>query len=453
MKKSLITLITATLVLPSLFGQSVKNSNKGEEYRRSSLCLYLIDDEDMPKKDTIYKAFMEAEIPNKYNDHNVGERLLKIDINAITEEQRAALEAHKLEYPSDAVKKKTGGIGAIAKAVGGSLLSDMAGGESVFIDPKSKTDFEVGSYHYLLKNNTAKSLMDKWILDNEGNFSTSLICERGLFNASAIDLATAKNTLGGMDILASEGEELINNTFVVISRFRYLSKEEMAEEFQKYAKTLESSNNKNQTGLSDLTGLASKAIMGDGYSVCISSYLFQLVWNDEISSTLYAELWDNKEAYNATDLFKLKYIGFETARAGVKSGGIFAKKTEEDVIRIATINAVDKVLAKLEKKYEVFRTKTPIMVNENGEISAHIGTKEDVEAGDKFEVLERVSDPKTGKISYKNKGTISVAKGKVWNNVYMGDSDSEADENGLTATVFKENGKNYYTGLLIRQKN
>lgn len=424
-----------------------ESGDKGEKYRRSSLCVYLINEGEMPKVESIKKAFLDAPIPVKYNDHNVDERIFSVKVEELTDEQKAAFNAHK-EQNSVKSKKKSGLLGAIKEA-----SNAVAGGKSVLVDSQSKEDIEAATYHYLLNRNISKQLFDKWFISEDGKFTDVLLRERGLFDASVLDIQTAQSSLGGMDLLATEGEDLVKNTFIVASRFRYMSKDEVIAEGQKYAEL--AGNLAGKSGLGGLVskagGLGAKAVLGDGYYVIITSYLYQLVWNDEVKAKLY-DLWDKKEQYDAADFFELKYIGSEKARSGVRAG-MFSNKPEDELIRIATINASDAVLARLEKKYETFRTKTPLIINENGELTAYIGTKEDLEAGDRFEVLERSLNTKTNMYEYKKIGEIKVAKGKIWDNIYMAtdNENSTADANGLTATVFEGNAKNFYNGLLIRQ--
>lgn len=411
----------------------------------------------MPKVDTIKQAFLSAPIPIKYNDHNVCERIFAVNADELTDEHRKAFEEHiaKFSETAGAKPKKKGGFGKFAAGLGKSVMNEVAGGKSVLVDDKSKEDIEIATYHYLLEQKIAKNLFDKWFIDETGQFTDAVMRERGLFDASALELQTAQSKLGGMELLAATGEELVKNTFVVVSRFRYMSKDEVIAEMQSYvAAAGELTDN---AGLASLVnsagGLGAKAALGEGYYITITSYLYQLIWDEETQAKLY-ELWGNndKSQYDVADFFQLQYIGSEKARAGVRAG-MFTKKTEEELIRIATINATDAVLAKLEKKYETFRTKTPLVINENGEITAYIGTKEDLKAGDKFEVLERIVDKNTGKPDYKKVGQIKVAKGKIWDNIYMAseDENAETDSKGLSATVFEGNVKGLYTGMLIRQ--
>src|SRR5690606_39200792 len=120
---------------------------------------------------------------------------------------------------------------------------------------------------------------------------------------------------------------------------------------------------------------------------------------------------------------KLEYIGTETAWADMQST-VFTKKSDDELIAIATKNAGDAVIAKLQRAYEVFRTKTPLLSGDP--LSAKIGLKEGLEKGDKYEVLEQVIN-KEGKTEYKKVGTIKVEKNMIWDNRYMADEENTSE--------------------------
>ncbi len=333
------------------------------------------------------------------------------------------------------------------KAAAGAAIAAQTGRESsTIIDQADREEYAARAYKHLMERRVAKQLFDKWFIDDRGSFSMDLIGERGMYDATAMDVETARNSVRGMGMLADAGEELINNTFVVVSRFRYMSKEELVAEIQAISNAV-------SDGLGDLTSLALTASLGDGYFVRTTSYLFQLRWNEDISSTLYADLWDNPQRYHASDIFTLKYIGEEKAWANTKAG-IFSNKSEQELIRIATVNATDAVLAKLERTYDVFKTKTPLLsVNP---LTASIGLKEGLEPGDKYEVLEKIVDAETGRTTYRRKATITVSKDKnqIWDNRYMASEERAATgegEQAITATRFEGNANGLYPGMLIRQ--
>jgi hypothetical protein len=135
------------------------------------------------------------------------------------------------------------------------------------------------------------------------------------------------------------------------------------------------------------------------------------------------------------------------------------KRTEQEVIDLATIRNVNNVFTSLQKKYDVFKTKTPLFTG--NPITAKIGKKEGLVGGEKFEVLEQSIDAKTGLTVYKKKGVITVDKEMIFDNRFnAGEGDITAEptetEEGAeekkvyTATTFK-GPKKFYPGMLIRQ--
>jgi hypothetical protein len=179
----------------------------------------------------------------------------------------------------------------------------------------------------------------------------------------------------------------------------------------------------------------------------------------------------------------MKYIGSEKSKALV-TFSLKEQRSEIDYIEEATVRAVDNVYGKLQKAYEVFKPKVPLLTGEP--VTAKIGMKEGLEGGEKFEVLEQTVDVATGATKYVRVGTITVDKKKIWDNRYVagstpppaaaeataevvpveavlvegaetdkkdkkkkGKEDASSDPN-LDRTYFK-GGKNLYAGMLIRQ--
>ena len=137
---------------------------------------------------------------------------------------------------------------------------------------------------------------------------------------------------------------------------------------------------------------------------------------------------------------------------------LFQDKTEEQIVEIATVRNIDAVYEKLQKKYEAFRPKVPLLTNDP--ITSKIGMKEGLEGGEKFEVLEQTINQETGRTEYKRKGTIKVNSDLVWDNRYYnaGEEQPIADANKdgvqkpvIDKTTFQGKGKKLYPGMLIRQ--
>ncbi len=378
-------------------------------YRRSSLYTLMISEPNRQYASEIQKTFIDAPVPDKFNNHLLPTRKIP---NAVIRR----------------VKKE----------------------EKIRIQ-------QANISNYLKKNEIAKQLVAKWFNRSpQGTFDVQLLAERGMYNASDMDVQLAQSSKRGMALLADAGEELIKNTFVIVNDFDYISKEEVA--------------NKTKAGLSLLKDIAEMAdvdmdtetsdelltTFGKGYVIRTFSYLYQLDWNDSVAAVFYEEYWMDKDNFDASkkatfdnsDIFKLKLVGYEIAWADLQSTS-YTKKSEEELIRTATIRAMDAVIAKLQKKYEVFRTKTPLYSVDP--IAAKIGLKEGLEKGDRFEVLEQVMD-NNGRTHYKRKGIIKVDKDHIWDNRFMADEDPNNQQSQLNFTVFKGNGK-FYKGMLIRQIN
>ncbi len=83
MKKTLLSLVA----LVGLFAGSAvaQKQEVTDDYRRSSIALIMMDEENMPFRDIIRAAFLDAPLPDKYNDHNVDHRLFDPARLTITE--------------------------------------------------------------------------------------------------------------------------------------------------------------------------------------------------------------------------------------------------------------------------------------------------------------------------------------------------------------------------------
>jgi hypothetical protein len=375
------------------------------KYRRSSLYTLMIDDPAREHYSTIKNAFGNTELSDKFNDHNLGPYLM----------------------PGE-------------------------GGE------KDQTQF---IENYLNQKNVAKKLVEKWFLrDENGGFSMDLIADRGQYNASDLNVKLAKESKRGRALLKDAGEELIGNTFVVVYDYKYTNKKEQAKKAGGFLNVVSSvasvAGADVVSNVADGANLAAQT-MGKGYFVRTTSYLYRLVWDDETANTFYQDHWfsagendaDKKQAFDRSSLFKLKYVGSEISRTNLQST-VFSNKSDNQLIEIATTRAVDKNIGKLQRTYEEFRVKTPLLSGDP--ISAKIGLKEDLEKGDKFEVLEQVIN-NDGETEYRRVGKIKVDKRQIWDNRFLSDEENEKKEDQPEYTVFKGNNNRYASGMLIRQIN
>ena len=352
------------LILLFLFVSFAAKAQSTSEvkYRRSSLFTLIVDDASYPHAAVIKDAFLKYPIPDKFNDHNLTSRT--ISGKAVAKDQLVTIN------------------------------------------------------NYMDKNEVAKNLIAKWFNRNQkGTFNMNLVAERGSYNASEMDANIAKMTKRGVAMLADAGEELIGNTFVLVSDFKYTPDSEVVQKVVKTNNTIKDIGGRmggfgGFGNIGAVTGMidagANVAKMGNGYVVKTTSYLFRLNWNDSVTAVFYNDYWNDsispngkrKAAFDSSRIFTLDFIGKEDAWATVQTI-VYAHTGEDVLIAKATVNALDAVIAKLQKNHAEFRTKTQLLSTDP--CSAKIGKKEGLDAGDSYEVLEQRED-ENGKTSYVVKG-------------------------------------------------
>lgn len=462
--KSLLKQMFVAFVLLGIAAPGIAQEKVNEEeapYRRSSLHTILLDYGNFLKKDLVIKSYSLAPFPEKYNDHRLSETTFDPTPYMLTKEQKK--EQKEQEKADDKEN----------------------GGDKEKNGDKAEKEFPAVIEKYFAEKKIANQMVAKWFNRQEdGSFDMSLIHERGSYDATEMEAQIAKGSIRGLASLKDAGEELIKNTFVVINKMNFVENEPIAYATKEAAK-LAASQLPDMLRLgAEATAEAAYLATKDGYSVWTTSYLYQLEWNDEIANKFYMEMWMDKssidaakkELFDTTSIFKLNYVGYQKAKSVVL---LAIGKSPEVIIGEAAIRNVDKTYTKLQKEYDVFKTKTPIYSTDP--VTAKIGLKEGVENGDKFEVLEMVLNQKTGLTEYKAVGIVKVDGSNIWDNrYYMGDEDQKAvealaEENGeelkptdedskskdkeeepegkrdLDGTQFKGGGKKIMAGMLLRQ--
>ena len=358
-------------------------------YRRSSLHTMLIESGAYPMKDTVENVFYEAPFPEKYNNHTVGRKSFD------PSKYGGTLGVENPDFDKKAAKSKSAG------------------------NPEDQKAIE----NYLEQEAIARQMIAKWFNRSpNGSFDMSLIGERGSYNASEMEAKIAEGSVRGVGSLAHAGEELIKNTFVVVTKLNFVKNEPFARAIRD-AGLISANQIENELGR-DLAIAAAEtfyALTKDGYTALAVAYLYQLEWDEETAAIFYQDYWVSEAnwdknrvaAFDTSKIFKMKFVGAEKASSIV---AISAGKSMNEIIHLATIRNIDNMYVKLQKKYDVFKTKTPLYSVDP--LAAKIGLKEGVKGGDKFEVLEQTIDSKTGKTKYVSKGKITVDRKKIWDNRY-----------------------------------
>lgn len=405
------------------------------DYRRNSLAMMLVYHPEDEFGEEIYKAFDSLPIPDKYDDHNIGWRI--IDNSQIWGVQRKDSGYFKATY-------------------GHQLTPSELNANALFTEK------------LLNESDVAKEMVSKWF-GLHGNsaedavFNTDLIQQRGQYNASDVDVALALQTTRGVAMLSDAGEELLHNTFVLINDITYITAEQEAQS-AKIAMSILGGIADAITGGSagkEVANLAGEiADSFTGFKVKTHSYLYQLEWNDSVAAIFYQQHYTAKpnpekiQAFlNDKSTYRLKYVAheYEFDKKSVLKG----QYSRTELVRTICARSMDKNIVALAKQYEDFKVKTPVyqvLTSGKGKIegyAAKIGMKEGINEQSKFQVVQRIMDPETGKSTYKYVATVKPKKGAIWDNRYNAVLE-QADGATLPYTTFtKTAGGEILPGMLL----
>lgn len=361
-------------------------------YERSSMHLMMVKHLNEKHVDLVESVFLKIPFPERFNDHNLGVRSISF---------------------AESSKNQLYNVQTFVREV-----------------------------------NIGQKMVAKWFDFNKQtkSFGMELIKQRGFYNASHGERQQARASLRGRAILEDAGENLIKNTYLLVNDISYQSKGSGNWIFKAYANAY----------IGNVENLQ-KAMQGvGGFEVTIKSYLFRLVWNDEVATNFYNNYYtedgisdkDKIEAFRSDHgSFVMQYVG-ETSNV-IKEKEFRALKNPEEFLMKVTKRAIDCNIAQLQHQYPDFRIKAPLL--STSPLKADIGVKEGVSENTMFEVLERVIS-EDGKMHYENVGVIRPVRGKIKDNRYMV-TEEESAEASFDATEFEiVSGKDFAPGMLIREK-
>ena len=398
MKQYFFTFLFLLIAFPlKLAAQDIAFVSDKEEYRRSSLCLILLTHKDKKYAEEMERIFQDFPMPARYNEHNI--------------------------------------VGFRCVSVGG-------------------TQTKAGIEKMLKQMKIGQKLVERWFNRNEstGAMDMDLIHDRGGYGAMYADYERAKETVRGTAMLRDEGVELLQSTFVLVCDMDYIDKAKRAgwaafgmgllslgmqvgsavsySQAQsayargdyRTARSKESSARAWNAG--SLATAGASRIVADigGFRVKLNAYLFKLNWDDEMTERMYSNYWVDettsaqeadtrrRQFENDANLFTMKFVGQYKATSSKTI--LRSWKNEDEVIKDVCYRCVAKGVKELSKKFVVFRPRTPYYF-EGKYMYSHIGTKEDVRYGKKYEIVQRTKDKK-GNINYKKVGLATA--GTPWNN-------------------------------------
>lgn len=381
------------------------------KHHRSSMYSILLKHDGQPFNEEIVEAFQTIPIPDKFDEFNLTKRIFNASV----------LQKTKDENWDD---------------------------QKTYID------------EFLGKNAIARRLVAKWYNQTKtGCFDCNLLIEKGLYNASSFEIDLADKTIRGRSgAIRDAGTELISNTYVIVHDIQHDITHTTGNVLGGTISFLSGAaiiipvvgNLVSQVG--DIAGQKIKENY-QKFNVSVTSYLYRLVWNEEMESIFYENYYttipdnDKKNRFSKDkSSFYLEYVGKQTVW-GTSTSMKGVNKQEEYFIKACT-RAIDKSIAQLQKDHEEFRIKTPLLSTDP--LTAKIGLKEDIDPDSKFEVLEVSTENDTTK--YKRVGIIKPIKGKIWDNRYMAEYEEKSHEAFLNSTEFETvSGSDFYPGMLIRE--
>ena len=368
----------------------------------------MVNHTDQKFASEIKEAFLQIPVPDKFNDHNLSVKVLNMD-------------------------KK------------------LSGANSQKENP-AITEF-------LQNNKIASRLVGRWFNRDyfTGECNMELVKERGLYNATEFDKQLATRSARGMAMLQDAGEELIGNTFVLVNDIRYIDKNKGAKTAGTFLKLLGSlAAAYTGTNIDDLTdNLGNMVETIKGFKVKINTFLYKLDWTEDQAAIFYKDQYAakpdavKKNNFDASrNNYKLKYVGKVESSGGTTS---FLGINEDEpvvMVRKACQRAIDENVVDLQRNYEEFRTKSPLVSVEP--LTAYVGMKEGVSSKSKFEVLE-VVEMENGKYKYNRVGVIEPINNLIWDNRYMAEEEGAPGATLGYTTFRKVSGKDFAKGMLIRE--
>ena len=428
MKQTILTILCVCAVCAA-------QAQSNLDYRRNSLAMMLVFHPEDEFGEQIYKAFDSLPVPDKYDDHNIGWRV--IDNSQIWGVQRKDSGYYKATYGHQLTPSE--------------LKANALFTEQLFNDAE-----------------VAKEMVAKWFgfhgnSADDAVFNTDLIQQRGQYNANDIDVALALQTTRGLATLSDAGEELLMNTFVLVNDITYITAEQEAAAAKVAMGVI--------GGLFDAItgGSAGKEVANvageiadsfTGFKVKTHSYLYQLEWNDSIAAIFYQQHYtakpDPKKIQAFLDdktTYRLKYVAheYEFDKKSVLKG----QYSRTELVRTICARSMDKNIVALAKQYEDFKVKTPVfqvLNNGKGKIegyAAKIGMKEGINEQSKFQVVQRIQDPETGMSEYKYVATVKPKKGAIWDNRYNAVLEQDDGATLPYTTFTKVAGGEILPGMLL----
>lgn len=424
---NLKTNLTALLGITLFSGLQAQDAPTPLDYRRSSMTMVLIEDEDLGKsKDLVIKSYNSYPFPDKYNKHEIADKKFDAAAIKLTDAEFLAAGFYKDTFrtPMDFLKAAKYPLRPLR------YLKDS----SAVQGPNKNELLQLKLQKYISQKNIARQMFDTWFNRKGNDLNLEVISKRGMYSASAEKVEESKDATLKVDFLMDF--ELIANTYTVFNKLNFFANEPVAAlardlakaETEKKMASMPEAMRKKALDQLDTVYERTK----EGYTVICTSFLYQLEWNKEVAEKFQNYFLNNENVENrgaiwdTTSLFKIKFVG-KSVTSSIVTFKIGERRTEEQLIDIQIKRAIDNSLARLQKNHVQFRPVAPVAsVNP---LTARIGLKEGLEAGQTYEILKVQEE--NGIAKYVSVGKVKVDKKfPIFDNRYGADDEPALDESG-----------------------
>jgi len=375
----------------------VKKRGVADEYSRNSISYVLLDFQDNRYSYYLKKAIYKVSVPSKFDYNDIKEKV----------------------YKAPYFHVETPNIKDNIKAVQNCLIAEKY---------------------------AQKVIKFWWKIDDEGNYSTELIQKRGFYNATDWDVEKADAEKRGRSILADAGEKLIAKSYILVLDFHDIkTMKEIYDAQDKKAKKLAKNLGK------EFVPVKRKK---NGFKGKLTAYLFKLNYSDTVHGYFMDAFIDEQkiDLQKLDDIFQEVYspIKFITMKEVTAEGTQYnpgqplapaRQKTKQQLIDMMVDDGINKVLGYLEKKYEKFRVKTPLV--STNPLQAKIGRKEGLTHERRYFVWEYVVNRK-GDVVARKRGEVRASKVV----------DNRNDELGNTqkSIFYQIGGKKLREGMILQER-
>lgn len=297
----------------------------------------------------------------------------------------------------------------------------------------SKGKLKDAILNVLLMNRVGNKIISKWFNQQpDGSFNMELIKNRGIYNATDLNVVNAASNRKGEDLIKDSGEKLLKNSYILVMGYPII-------------KTMEEVYNEDRTPYKDRHY---KGWMGN-----YDAYLFRLNWNDSIASVFYNSYWINsddspqmkrerKEKFEK-QVYSLNFVSHS-------SGAIQGTTSKENTLYSDAVlfnnfleDAINKAEYGLSTQNESFQVNTSVFKTKP--IGAKIGEKEGLRIDDRYFVYENIQK-RNGEIKSKRKAVVRAKK------IIYNTTNATGNSNKVS-TFYQIAGRRVDEGMLLKQKN